>query len=311
MADQRPHQAAANGTHGGGPSPPPTPTPIKEEPGTPPEPNAASKRSRNGDAQAPPLCTVIPGQAPSAQPVPEDHPTSQPTKKPRRATYTALCCTCNSKTAKCMSSRFCACVKANRKCTRCACANCENTDVPIQHRTAHTNTIDADTQRPHDDGFIGLDDGTGATPARATAPPNQQPDRDMLDQDADAAAAAAAAEDDTKDPTPPASVEECGDLPEYELTPTDRWLDDLYGDHTHQNDGTHLDGGIADDKDWQARMATVIPYASRLFHLPRGGVATRYLGTLADLIVGTLDRKWNSERVIIFIMTIGSRFAEL
>ena len=27
----------------------------------------------------------------------------------------------------------------------------------------------------------------------------------------------------------------------------------VYGDHIHQNDGTHLDGGVVDDKVWQAR----------------------------------------------------------
>ena len=30
----------------------------------------------------------------------------------------------------------------------------------------------------------------------------------------------------------------------------DRKLMEVYGDHVHQNDGAHLDGGIADDAVW-------------------------------------------------------------
>ena len=37
------------------------------------------------------------------------------------------------------------------------------------------------------------------------------------------------------------------------LTDADRWLCSIYGDTIHQNDGTHLDGGIGavDNAKWQ------------------------------------------------------------
>ena len=35
-------------------------------------------------------------------------------------------------------------------------------------------------------------------------------------------------------------------------------LDEVRGDHLHQNDGTNLNGGIADDAVWQARFNSLI-----------------------------------------------------
>jgi hypothetical protein len=42
-----------------------------------------------------------------------------------------------------------------------------------------------------------------------------------------------------------------GDLPIATFLEVDRMLEDVYGNHIHQNPGTHLNGGITDDKLWQ------------------------------------------------------------
>jgi hypothetical protein len=42
-----------------------------------------------------------------------------------------------------------------------------------------------------------------------------------------------------------------GDLPEATLGDADRMLDTVYGGHIHQNDSTHLEGGIVNNNDWQ------------------------------------------------------------
>ena len=42
-------------------------------------------------------------------------------------------------------------------------------------------------------------------------------------------------------------------LPGYHITEADCCLDGIYGDHVHDNDGIHLDGGIEDDVTWQRR----------------------------------------------------------
>ena len=48
------------------------------------------------------------------------------------------------------------------------------------------------------------------------------------------------------------------DLPDFFITDVDRMMDGAFGDHVHQNDGTHLMGGIADDAVWQARFNSLI-----------------------------------------------------
>ena len=42
------------------------------------------------------------------------------------------------------------------------------------------------------------------------------------------------------------------DLPDYVQIPADGLLDVAFRDHIHDNDGTHLDGGIPLDAEWQA-----------------------------------------------------------
>ena len=44
-----------------------------------------------------------------------------------------------------------------------------------------------------------------------------------------------------------------GDLPGYMPTEVNMKLKEVYGNYLHQNDGSHLDGGILDDAIWQER----------------------------------------------------------
>ena len=52
-----------------------------------------------------------------------------------------------------------------------------------------------------------------------------------------------------------AAEQEIGDLPDIELSDADRLMDKVYGDHVHQNPGTHLSGDIPDDEMWQRLLA--------------------------------------------------------
>jgi hypothetical protein len=47
-------------------------------------------------------------------------------------------------------------------------------------------------------------------------------------------------------------VTPAGDLPGVTISEAELKLMKVYGDHIHQNDGTHLDGGMKDDDAWQA-----------------------------------------------------------
>jgi hypothetical protein len=76
----------------------------------------------------------------------------------------------------------------------------------------------------------------------------------------------------------------------------------VYGDTIHQNDGTHLDGGIgvAEDAKWQRLHLRVAACNLPLYDLPNGRWANWFLETLTNLWVGVVERLWNSERPLIF-----------
>jgi hypothetical protein len=86
------------------------------------------------------------------------------------------------------------------------------------------------------------------------------------------------------------------------LTDADRRLCSVYGDTIHQNDGTHLDGGIgiAEDAKWQRLHLRAAACNLPLYDLPNGRWATRFLKRLTNLCVGVVERRWNSERPLVF-----------
>jgi hypothetical protein len=46
----------------------------------------------------------------------------------------------------------------------------------------------------------------------------------------------------------------------------------VYGDYyVHQNDGTHLDGGVKEDDVWQAQWRKLIILPSQRYNAPSGG----------------------------------------
>ena len=66
------------------------------------------------------------------------------------------------------------------------------------------------------------------------------------------------------------------------LTDADRWLCSVYGNTIHQNDGTHLDGGIgaAQDAKWQRLHLRVAACTLLLYDLPNGLWAHQFLEML-------------------------------
>ena len=95
-----------------------------------------------------------------------------------------------------------------------------------------------------------------------------------------------------------------GDLPGAIIPESYLRLKEVYGDHPHANDGTHLDGGIADDQVWQGYLRRLIPLPTRRYHLPGNQVGKRFLRRLVVELEGVLDRKWNSEKFLIFQIVI-------
>ncbi len=85
-------------------------------------------------------------------------------------------------------------------------------------------------------------------------------------------------------------------------TDADRRLCGVYGDIIHQNDGTHLDGGISVAKDakWQRLHLRVAACQLLLYDVPNGCWATRLLATLTGLWIGVVEHRWNSEHPLVF-----------
>ena len=91
------------------------------------------------------------------------------------------------------------------------------------------------------------------------------------------------------------------DLPDYVITDRDRMMDGVYGDHVHQNDGTHLNGGIADDAVWPLQQ---FDCAEQPAPTRKGG--DTFIDEFSNIIEGVFDRKWNFERAMVFTMAVYS-----
>jgi hypothetical protein len=81
----------------------------------------------------------------------------------------------------------------------------------------------------------------------------------------------------------------------------------VYGDHIHQNPGTHLSGGIAEDALWQERWRQLISFPSHAYDVPSGAVGKRFVEKVADELKGIRSRKWNSERFLVLQVVVLQR----
>jgi hypothetical protein len=95
-----------------------------------------------------------------------------------------------------------------------------------------------------------------------------------------------------------------GDLPGHVPTKADLKLKEVHGDYLHQNDRTHLDGGIQDDAEWQERWRKLVTLPAQQHQAPGGAVGRRFLRILTQELLGIRSRKWNSEKFIVFTMVI-------
>ena len=93
---------------------------------------------------------------------------------------------------------------------------------------------------------------------------------------------------------------ERGDIPGYTPTPKDLHLQEVYRDWVHANPGTHLDGGIGDNKMWQGWWRELAVMTSRCYDAPSSKVRRRFVVALVGDLRGVRDRLWNSKRFIVF-----------
>ncbi len=77
-----------------------------------------------------------------------------------------------------------------------------------------------------------------------------------------------------------------------QLTPADERLMDVYGDTIHLNDGTHLDGGVANDKIWQRRWREIVSCDISLREVPTScALSKRFVNLLALEWQGARQRR--------------------
>ena len=88
----------------------------------------------------------------------------------------------------------------------------------------------------------------------------------------------------------------------YVETEADRLLNTIYGDHAHENDGCHLDGGIgpSEDAKWMRYWRRVVQTKPIWYKNPQGRLGKQFIRKLAELFRGVRERKWNSEMIIVF-----------
>ena len=210
------------------------------------------------------------------------------------------CCSC-TRFSTCATNN-CECVKANRDCGTCLCKrNCSN-QPGWQNLTQGEATIcqgtsedeeDNNSAPPSDEALLTIEPPPvplhHRTPLTVRVSDDDTPDLEPRD----------ASYDDDEDEMPLLTQPEEEDgIPG--LTYGERKLKEVYGDHLHQDDGTHLDGGIRDDAEWQARWRLIVGLPPQRYNVPNGAVGRLFVRELAAELSGVTERRWNSERFIVF-----------
>ena len=64
---------------------------------------------------------------------------------------------------------------------------------------------------------------------------------------------------------------------------------EVYGNFTHHNDGSHLDGGVADDAIWQCRWLRLAAHSDTWYAMPTVSVGRRFMAILAVEWQGVIE----------------------
>ena len=86
----------------------------------------------------------------------------------------------------------------------------------------------------------------------------------------------------------------------YTPAPEDLQLKEVYRDWVHSNDGNHLHGGIPDNRVWKGWWHDLTVMPSCRYEATSEKVWKRFVGDLNNKLHGVRERRWNSERFIVF-----------
>jgi hypothetical protein len=173
-----------------------------------------------------------------------------PTTKQSTPVQEDWCCNC-SKTSTCQTKR-CECFLGGTPCRSCDCMDkCKNLKV---NKNPYRVKDTASTKIGKSLALAKVLKFGSKSPEAQDNPPQRGVARDAETRLAEATPTREKTEPDNgmwEQDKEQAVEQEIGDLPDIELSYADRMMDKVYGDHVHQNPGTHLSGDIPDDKMWQ------------------------------------------------------------
>ena len=211
-----------------------------------------------------------------------------------------LCCPKCTKGSTCSTKR-CVCIIAKRHCRNCICfEKCSNRSEDINHCVV-VETVEAEaTELIAAPRTLDYKTNEGENTSASTT------DQETVPETLSQVVTPGEEEDQEGSTTMP-----IGDLPGATISDADRKLLEVYGDYIHQNDGTHLDGGIKDDAVWQEYWRRLVTLPPQRYDVPSGPIGRRFVRLLTKELEGIKSRKWNSEKFLVYQMVILQRSKEV
>ena len=99
------------------------------------------------------------------------------------------------------------------------------------------------------------------------------------------------------------------DISGADISAANKKLDTVYGDHIHDNSGSHLHGGIgrAEDLIWQGYHRRLLSHNQSLYDTPRGKLGKEITNEFSNLLDDVMKRKCNMEKFLVFPMVVLQR----
>ena len=229
------------------------------------------------------------------------------TVKQTSPTTTDSCCKC-SKMSGCKTAR-CPCFVACTPCTTCngrLCAHYnKSSSMQSQNPSPIKETVTSNCPEPPVEADISSK-ATMTKTANSPAPkppvpsPKQSPTNPPTTVVGDDDPSQPSSSSDADDANPIPDYLTLSDLPGYQTTDVDQKLYEVYGDYIHQNDGTHLDGGIENNDEWAEQWRRLVSLPQKTYDVPKGKVGRKFTTLLAVELNNVLDRKSNAEKFLAF-----------
>lgn len=106
-------------------------------------------------------------------------------------------------------------------------------------------------------------------------------------------------------------MKENPDLDGYVKNDVDIKFEEAFGDYLHENPGTHLSGGIEDDKMWKDFWKILVSLPVSRYLLPSKSGGKPFIDQLSREVKGIIERKWNSEKMLVFCSVILQRAKDI